>query len=217
MVDVRTETKPNSKSQSVNPRTAIREARQRRLRLVAGDRPATLKVFAANDTMRDVLRHGGNGARFRDDGSADWPNDSFTARRIAEGSVRTDSAGSGEMPEPDGSLNPRQQAAALMAARESAGQLRLTSLSPNTAVSGSADVVMTCNGTGFTPDTVIKFGDHDEPTTFVSATKVSTGVKPSLFAPAAVPVLVREAGVSSAPLDFTFTEPATQATAAKKS
>jgi hypothetical protein len=108
MVDVKTETKIQK---PVNPRAAIREARQRRLRLIKGDRPTTVKVYAANETYRQVRRHA-NGTRFRDDGSAEWPNDSFTARRIADGSVRTDGAGSDELAEPDESLNPRQQAAA---------------------------------------------------------------------------------------------------------
>jgi len=208
MVDMKTETRSQHEQKPVNPRDAIREQRQRRLRIINSGKTPTIKVYAANETMRGALRHP-SGARFRTniDQPVEWPNDTFTARRIAEGSVRTDGPGSGEMPEPDGSLNPRQQSAALTAARGTVGQLRLTSLSPNTAVSGSADVVMSCIGTGFTPNTVIKFGDYDEPTTFVSPTEVTTGVKPSLFQPAAVPVSVREATVSSESLDFTFTAP----------
>lgn len=111
MVDVRTETK--TQSDPVNPRTAIREARQRRLRVISQGRAATTKVFAANETMREVLRHP-SGGRFRDsiDQGVEWPNDSFTMRRIADGSVRTDGPGSGEQEEPDESLNAREQAAA---------------------------------------------------------------------------------------------------------
>jgi hypothetical protein len=105
----------------------------------------------------------------------------------------------------DPSLNPRQNAAAAEEIRTSLDQLRLASLSPNTVVSGSPDFVLSCIGTGFTPNTVMKFGDYDEPTTFVSETEVTTIVKPSLFAPAAVPVLVRNGDVLSEPLDFTFT------------
>ena len=235
MVDVRTETKHQShdqKSKPVNPRDAIREARQRRLRVISQGKGETVKVYAANETMQAVLRHPSRGIRFRQelDQPVEWPNDSFTARRIAEGSVRTDGPGSGEMPEADGSLNPRQQAAALNVVRDRDerprpappiappdGQrpepaFRLVKLSPNTAVAGSeADIVMSCIGTGFTKDTVIKFGNYDEPTTFVSATEVTTGVKPSLFVnPDTVPVLVHTGGVSSSPLDFTFTETAGQ-------
>ena len=115
MVDVKTETKPQTQqSKPVNPRDAIRERRTRRLRLISAGKPTTIKVFAANETMREVLRHGGTGMRFRDsiEQGVEWPNDSFTARRIRDGSVRTDGPGSGEMPEPDESLNAREQAEA---------------------------------------------------------------------------------------------------------
>lgn len=81
----------------------------------------------------------------------------------------------------------------------------LESLSPDTVISGDPDVVLSCIGSGFTWETTIKFGDYDEPTTLVSPTEVTTIVKPSIFAPAVVPVLVRNGLVSSDPLDFTFT------------
>jgi hypothetical protein len=97
-----------------DPRAKLREARKRRLRLIAGDRPTSVKVFAANETLREVLRHPSGGLRFRDDISqgVEWPNDSFTARRIADGSVRTDGPGSGDAPPDDETLNARQQAQA---------------------------------------------------------------------------------------------------------
>ena len=114
MVDVRTETKTQN-HKPVNPRVAIREARQRRLRLIASGKPTTVKVYAANETMRAVLSHPGGKIRFHQgiDQAVEWPNDSFTARRIADGSVRTDGPGSSEeQAEPDEALNPRQQSAA---------------------------------------------------------------------------------------------------------
>jgi hypothetical protein len=121
MVDMKTDTKSHNhqgheKAKVVNPRTAIREARARRMRLVSGGKPQTIKVYAANEDMRAVLRHP-SGIRFREtlDQPVEWPNDSFTARRIAEGAVRTDGAGSAESAEVDESLNPRQQAAAFKA------------------------------------------------------------------------------------------------------
>jgi hypothetical protein len=94
-----------------NPRKAIREAREARLRVIDGP-PKTIKVFAASEALRAVLRHS-SGTRFRDrlDQGVEWPNDSFTKRRIADGSVRTEPA-SGEWVEPDPSKNPREQAAA---------------------------------------------------------------------------------------------------------
>jgi hypothetical protein len=84
----------------------------------------------------------------------------------------------------------------------------LTSLSPDTAVSGDPDLTLICTGTGFTDTSVIMFGTEDEPTTYVSDTELTTVVKPSLFAPATVPVTVRTDGVPTDPVDFTFTEPA---------
>lgn len=113
MVDIRTETKPQTK-QAENPRKAIREARLRRLRLIKNGKPATIRVFAANQHLQQVLRHPTNNIRFRGAMAqgVEWPNDSFTQRRIAEGSVRTDGPGSGDHPEDDESLNPRQHSAA---------------------------------------------------------------------------------------------------------
>lgn len=86
-------------------------------------------------------------------------------------------------------------------------------LTPNSAVSGAAaDITMVVTGTGFTEGSVITFNDLDEPTTFISDTEVSTGVKPSLFVvPAVCPVAVRDAGGTSNALDFTFTEAAPEA------
>ena len=83
----------------------------------------------------------------------------------------------------------------------------LTSLSPNTAVSGDAtDITMSCIGSGFTPDSIIVFNGYIEPTTFVSDTEVTTGVKPSLFAvPAVCPVEVHTGSQVAGPIDFTFT------------
>ena len=68
MVDVKTETQAQPEFQArKSPRDAIRErGGQRRLRLVSADRNATVKVFAANDAMREVLRHPSGNRRFRD-------------------------------------------------------------------------------------------------------------------------------------------------------
>jgi hypothetical protein len=84
----------------------------------------------------------------------------------------------------------------------------LSSLSPNTAISGDLDFVLSCTGTNLRSNSVIIFGNEDEPTTFVSDTEVTTSVKPSLFAPATVPVMIRTPGLPDTDLvDFTFTEP----------
>jgi hypothetical protein len=81
----------------------------------------------------------------------------------------------------------------------------LTSLSPNTAISGDPDFVLSCIGTDFTPSSVIYFGVEDEPTTFVSDTEVTTIVKPSLFVPDTVPVKIQTGTVVTDPVDFVFT------------
>ncbi len=48
-----------------------------------------MQVWPKNDTMRKLLRHA-NGTAFREEGPADWPDDSFTARRVADGDITTE-------------------------------------------------------------------------------------------------------------------------------
>lgn len=85
----------------------------------------------------------------------------------------------------------------------------LDELVPTTAEIGSADFTLHVLGEGFTASSVIVFNGGDEPTTFISDTEVTTGVKPSLASGAAtIPVLVRNGSASSPALDFTFTEAA---------
>lgn len=86
----------------------------------------------------------------------------------------------------------------------------LSLLLPNTVASGDPDLTLSCRGSNFTDRTVVHFGDYDEPTTLVSATEVTTIVKPSLFAPAPVPVYLHSGGdlQKTQTLTFTFTEPA---------
>jgi len=85
----------------------------------------------------------------------------------------------------------------------------IDALDPATAASGDPDLTMTVTGSNFTPETVIVFGEHAEPTTLSEdGSSVSTGVKPELFAPATVPVKVRNGPLGSNSLDFTFTAPA---------
>lgn len=84
----------------------------------------------------------------------------------------------------------------------------LSGISPSTAVRGGADLTMTCTGTGFvTGLTRITFNGGDEPTTFVSATSVTTIVKPSTATVAGgYPVNVHNGPLASTtPRTFTFT------------
>jgi hypothetical protein len=84
----------------------------------------------------------------------------------------------------------------------------LASISPTTAVKGGANLTLTCTGTGFTPDSIITFNNGDESTTYVSATSLTTVVKPSLVTVAGVyPVNVRNGPLfSTTPRNFTFTD-----------
>jgi hypothetical protein len=83
----------------------------------------------------------------------------------------------------------------------------ISSLNPSTAGVGSADLTMTVNGSGFTPNSVIVWNGGDEPTTYGSASQVSTGVKPSTASgPYTVPIAVRNGDKVSNELPFSFTE-----------
>jgi len=87
------------------------------------------------------------------------------------------------------------------------GKPVISGLEPDEAVSGDPDFTLVVSGDNFYPGSVIVFGDNDEPTTMDGDT-LSTVVKPSLFAPATVPVKVRNGSLVSDPSDFTFTAPA---------
>jgi hypothetical protein len=84
----------------------------------------------------------------------------------------------------------------------------ITSLDPATVESGSPDITLVVSGTGFDASSTIVFADQDEPTTLNDDGTLSTGVKPGMFAPATVPVAVRNGPARSAPMDFTFVDPA---------
>ena len=44
-----------------------------------------MKVWPKNDEMRKILKHGAVG--FPEEGPAEWPDDTFTHRRIMDGDV----------------------------------------------------------------------------------------------------------------------------------
>lgn len=89
----------------------------------------------------------------------------------------------------------------------------LASLNPNTAEIGAADLVMQAIGTNFTDTSLIYFNAGAEITTFVSATELTTTIKPSLASSAVeVPITVRQGTYETAALPFTFTDTTVQAT-----
>ena len=93
----------------------------------------------------------------------------------------------------------------------------IIALTPDSAVAGdAADITMVVTGAGFDAASVIVFDGLDEPTTLVSPTQVSTGVKPSLFVvPADCLVGVRNAAGMSNELVFRFTSAAGRSSAAR--
>ena len=61
-----------------------------------------VRVIPKNDTLRKLLKHPVGGP-FRAEGAAEWPSDSFTARRIADGDVTVEEApkeGQASAPQP---------------------------------------------------------------------------------------------------------------------
>jgi hypothetical protein len=83
----------------------------------------------------------------------------------------------------------------------------ITSLSPTTAVAGSAGFTLTLNGTGFTSAASVLFNGSAKTTTFVSATQLTAAITTSdLATPGSVTVDVVQAGVHAAnTLSFTIT------------
>lgn len=84
----------------------------------------------------------------------------------------------------------------------------ITSLTPNSAEVGDPSFLLHVHGKGFTSLSKIVFNGGEEPTTFVSATELTTTVNMSTVgAPVTVPVAVlSEDGVLSAFSNFTFTD-----------
>jgi hypothetical protein len=74
--------------QQVN-RPAGKKAHPERLKAIAEARKIpTVRVEPTTEEYRRYLKHEPDGRAFRATGSAEWPNDNFTQRRIADGSVR---------------------------------------------------------------------------------------------------------------------------------
>jgi len=96
---------------SLNPR---QKAKADRLKAIADNTTVkTVQVWPATDALARVLRHP-NGTGFRGGASdpIDWPYDSFTHRRVMDGSVLLGGAASAQRAEPDLSKSYREQAAA---------------------------------------------------------------------------------------------------------
>ena len=83
----------------------------------------------------------------------------------------------------------------------------LTSLTPNTAVVGGADLTLTRQGPISASDSVIVFDGEEEEPTSSRIPRLTCVIEPSLASEGAVPVLVKTSSMQSASVDFTFTAP----------
>lgn len=96
----------------------------------------------------------------------------------------------------------------LIIAGQTSNPPSVTSLTPNSAEIGDPSFTLHVHGTNFKNTDKIIFAGLEEPTTFVSATELTTGVDMSVWlGPDALPVAVLSAdGVQSDPMTFTFTD-----------
>jgi hypothetical protein len=91
----------------------------------------------------------------------------------------------------------------------------LTSMTPTTAAIGDESFTLFISGENFFADSVIVFAGQDEPTALNEDGTLSTGVNMGVWhGPDVLPVMVRNGGMYSEPLEFTFTEAAPEADAA---
>jgi hypothetical protein len=60
---------------------------RRRMMAALNPRLPRVRVVAASDELRSVLKHPNGGKFPKGGGSVEWPHDQFTRRRIAEGAV----------------------------------------------------------------------------------------------------------------------------------
>jgi hypothetical protein len=93
----------------------------------------------------------------------------------------------------------------------------ITGYDPYECAIGDPDFTLYVTGENFFADSVIFFAGHDEPTTLGEDGRLSTGVKPSLWAdPVVVQMQIRNGPEISAPVEFEFTAPATRSATRKR-
>lgn len=78
--------------------------RKRRQGSSEGGKPEVVRVRATDEKYRKALRHGVSGKRFLPDinQSVEWPNDTYTHRRLKEGSIVLDESPQQARREPAG-------------------------------------------------------------------------------------------------------------------
>ena len=83
----------------------------------------------------------------------------------------------------------------------------IESIEPEEVAIGSDDIFFYVQGQNFTDESVMSFAGHDEPTTLEDDGRLSTIVKPSLWAnPDTVKVSIRNGNMTSNEVDFAFTD-----------
>lgn len=70
------------------PSERTKRIAERKARMRALNPPGeSVRVNPASDELRKALKHPTSGMKFPAEGSAEWPLDAFTKRRLADGSV----------------------------------------------------------------------------------------------------------------------------------
>jgi hypothetical protein len=69
-----------------------------------------VRVVPANDDMRRLLRHPKAG-RFRSEGGLEWPNDTFTKKRLRDGDVKLESEAKAESAKAESAAKAESEAA----------------------------------------------------------------------------------------------------------
>jgi hypothetical protein len=82
---------------------------------------------------------------------------------------------------------------------------KITLLTPNTAVCGSANLTLYVTGTGFFEKTIIFVNGQNRVTKLESDGRLSTQIRPSTWTPQTVKIVVRNGVYSSPSADFVFT------------
>ncbi len=57
-----------------------------------------IKVWPTSDDMRKLLRHPEGNIAFHEEGPIDWPDDSFTHRRLMDGDITKEDPGAVKKP-----------------------------------------------------------------------------------------------------------------------
>jgi hypothetical protein len=73
-------------------KTDPRTGRERPREASTSERPGVVRVVPKNDDLRRFLKHGLTRVGFLAEGSAEWPMDQFTKRRLKDGDITIEQA-----------------------------------------------------------------------------------------------------------------------------